>query len=191
MIDNIQNTKREKVLEALDVALKKGPWDKTPFLSVIRKQLERIKDRFADETNPEKYISQEIKETVENTTPADADSQEIFISLYSSHGSDLALWEQALADIERYVISRPVYGNEKEVSAFIRSRPNPVNEAYAIARIRKTDVLTDLDVDKASADKLGGTLLHLKSRAVARNNIIRFVCFSGEYIYRKGILIKK
>ena len=191
MIDNMHNTKREQVLEALNVALQKGPWDKTAFLSVIRKQLERIKDRFAEETNPEKYLRQELKEAVEKASVVEADSQEIFISLYSSHGSDLALWEQALADIERYVISRPIYGNEKEVSGFIRSRPNPVNEAYAIARIRKTDILPSADADKASVDKLGAALLHLKSRAVTRNNIVRFVCFSGEYLYRKGILIKK
>ena len=42
--------------------------------------------------------------------------QEIFVSLYSSEGSNIQSWKHVAAEFPRHMISRPIYANEEDIS---------------------------------------------------------------------------
>ena len=49
MKDDITEEQANAILEALDKALKEGPWEDSSFLRVIGKNLQKIRDNFANE----------------------------------------------------------------------------------------------------------------------------------------------
>ena len=87
------------------------------------------------------------------------------------------------------MISRPIYADEEDVKAVLKTKENKQNEAYVAIYINQSDILP-LPPDKASVDKLGKVLLSLKDKTLNLDNISRFVHLSGVYRYANGRLIK-
>lgn len=116
--------------------------------------------------------------------------QEVYVSLYSSDGTNLQSWERIIANLPRQMISRPIYSDEEQVRALIKSKENKVNEGYVAIYINKTDIIP-LSQDKTLYDRLGSPLLTLKDRSLNTENITRFIHTSGQYTYYKGRLTKE
>ena len=87
------------------------------------------------------------------------------------------------------MISRPIYADEEDIKALIRTKENKINEAYVSMYISQSDILP-LPADKIPVDKLGKPLITLKDKSLSLDNINRFVHESGSYQYSQGRLVK-
>ncbi|HHF0523706.1 TPA: Dot/Icm secretion system protein IcmQ [Legionella anisa] len=180
----------EAILKALDYAIQNGPWDKSNFLRSIGNRLIGIRDNFAKKISARSQAQIRADTHLANRLALRGGQQEVFVSLYSSDGSNLQSWERIIINLPRQMISRPIYADEEQVQALIKSKENKQNEAYVAIYINKTDII-NLSADKTLSDKLGSPLLTLKDRALNVENITRFVHLSGVYKYSRGRLIKE
>ncbi|MCE0724791.1 MULTISPECIES: Dot/Icm secretion system protein IcmQ [Legionella] len=180
----------DAILKALDYAIQNGPWDKSNFLRSIGNRLIGIRDGFVKKINERSQAQIRSDTHLANRLALRSGQQEVFVSLYSSDGSNLQSWERIIINLPRQMISRPIYANEDQVEALIKSKENKQNEAYVGIFINKTDII-NLSADKTLSDKLGSPLLTLKDRSLNVDNISRFVHLSGVYKYSRGRLIKE
>ncbi|QMT61293.1 MULTISPECIES: Dot/Icm secretion system protein IcmQ [unclassified Legionella] len=180
----------DAILKALDYAIQNGPWDKSNFLRSIGNRLVGIRDNFAKKINARSQAQLRSDAHLANRLALRSGQQEVFVSLYSSDGSNLSSWERIIANLPRQMISRPIYTNEEQVVAIIKSKENKQNEAYVAIYINKTDIIS-LAPDKILYDRLGSPLLTLKDRSLDVENITRFVHLTGVYKYSRGRLIKE
>lgn len=189
MKDKLSTFQINAILKALNDAIEEGPWEESNFLRAIGKNLREIRDNFSDKINAvEINQSKEIAELAKRTAIRSG-MKEIFVALYSSDGTKLQSWERILINLPRQMISRPIYAEEADVKAIIRTKENKNNEAYVSMYINQSDVL-QLPPDKIPVDKLGKPLLTLKDRSLTLDNINQFVCSSGTYQYVHGRLVK-
>ncbi len=192
MTEKLTKDQKAEILQALDEALDKAPWSSSTFLSLIGKKLQKIRDEVAesmdnsdDETNgrPSKLSQQE-------TANRFAKMKKLYVSLYAIDGSNLQSWERILQHLPNQIISRPVYENEEDAIASIRSKSNRINEAYAVIYVDPQYILPQ-SVEKISVDRLGKPLLALKDKAINLDNVDVFVHQSGTHRFVSGRLIKK
>lgn len=189
MNDKLTKQQTDAILQALDKAITTGPWEESNFLRVIGKNLQEIRNNFANLLSGNQDVNQSDTTVQDNRAAQRASQQEVFIALYASDGNNLQSWERILANLPRQLISRPVYTEELNVQNLIKSKENKVNEAYVAVYISQSDILT-LPSDKIPCDKFGKPLLTLKDRSLNLDNISRFIHLSGTYNYQKGRLIK-
>ena len=187
-------TKDQKVgiIVALDEALEKGPWSATKFLSLLGKKLQNIRDEVAEslDNNDDETKGRPSKLSQQTTADRHAKMKKLYVALYAFDGTNLQTWERILQYLPNQVISRPVYENEEDAIASIRSKSNRINEAYAAIYVDPQFILPQ-PVEKISVDKLGKPLLALKDKAIILNNVEVFVHQSGTYHFASGRLIKK
>ncbi|AWN75385.1 TPA: Dot/Icm secretion system protein IcmQ [Legionella anisa] len=188
--DNYAEEHNEAILKALDYAIQNGPWDKSNFLRSIGNRLIGIRDNFVKRISARSDAQIRADAHLANRLALRSGQQEVFVSLYSSDGSNLQSWERIIINLPRQMISRPIYANEEQVQALIKSKENKLNEGYVAIYINQTDII-NLSADKTLSDKLGSPLLTLKDRALNVENITRFVHLSGVYKYSRGRLIKE
>lgn len=183
----ISKSQAEEVLKSLDQALKSEVWEKSNFLKMISKNLQNIRDDFAQKV----HVSEKDVETPTNVRRAEIKpgQREIFVSLYSSNGSSLQNWEKILNNLSKQIISRPIYADEEAIRTIIKTKENRINEAYISLFIQETSLLV-LPQDKISYDKLGQPLLTLKDNALSVENINRFEHYSGTYTFANTRLLK-
>lgn len=181
----------KKVLESLNEAIKKGPWDKTLFLRAIGQKLQELRDRYSQDMAFEQSEKAEAKDLSPAHLAARMSERsgqvEIFVSLYSADGGNLHNWERQLHTLGKQIISRPVFQSEDDVRELIRSKINKRNEAYACVYIKKSDIMQPAG-GKAPLDALGHTLLVVREGAASPNNITRFIHSSGQYKLKDGKL---
>lgn len=189
MKDELSEQQTGAILKALDDAIAEGPWDDSNFLRVIGKNLREIRESFSSEINTDGKEKAKVASHLANRVALRSGQQEIFIALYSSNGNNLQTWEKILMNLPRQMISRPIYADEEDVEALIRTKVNKNNEAYVSMYISQTDILS-LPVDKISMDKLGKPLLTLKDKSLSLDNIHYFVHRTGTYNFRQGKLVK-
>ncbi|KTC91036.1 Dot/Icm secretion system protein IcmQ [Fluoribacter dumoffii] len=188
--DSFSEEHNEAILKALDYAIHNGPWDKSNFLRSIGNRLIGIRDNYAKKINLRSREQIQSDAYLANRLALRGNQQEVFVSLYSSDGSNIQSWERIIINLPRQMISRPIYENEEQVKALIKTKENKQNEAYVAIYINKTDIIP-LSPDKTLYDKLGSTLLTLKDRSLDLENVTRFVHISGVYKYSRGRLIKE
>jgi intracellular multiplication protein IcmQ len=186
MKDELTDSQANAVLKALDDALDNGPWEESNFLRVIGKNLREIRDNLTAHMNKNAVRNAEQIQAMKELR---AGQKEVFIALYSSEGNQVQSWERIIANLQRQMISRPIYAQEGDVLFLIKSKENKLNEAYVAIVVDEEDILT-LSPDKTPRDKFGKPLLSLKDRSLNLDNISRFVHLSGTYQYTKGRLIK-
>ena len=98
-------------------------------------------------------------------------------------------WERILMNLPKQMISRPIYDDEADIVALIKTKENKNNEAYVSMYISQGDILT-ISADRTPVDKLGKSLLTLKDKSLSLDNINFFVHQTGTYQYKQGRLIK-
>ncbi|MDX1837503.1 Dot/Icm secretion system protein IcmQ [Legionella taurinensis] len=176
------------LIKTLNEAIDNGPWEDSNFLRVVGKNLREIRDNFIRQVglSPEEKLKSAVNALQRNLHN---DQQLVFVSLYSSEGQNLQSWERIIANLQRQIISRPIYADEADIVNLIKSKEKKINEAYLAIFINQSDLLL-LPPDKTPLDKLGRPLITLKDKAINLDNIVRFVHFSGVYTYLKGRLIK-
>lgn len=188
MKDNLSKAQTNAVLQALDDAIAKGPWDESNFLRVIGKNLQEIRERLASEVA--KNTLTVGSNRLDSRNRRQQGFQEVYIALYSSEGNQLQSWERILANLQRQMISRPIYSDEENVRSLIKTKENKLNEAYVAIDINPADILV-MNSDKIMYDKLGKPLLNLKDRSLNLDHVNRFVHMSNTYTYVKGRLVKQ
>ena len=189
MKDELTEQQTDDILMALDEAIENGPWDESNFLRVIGKDLREIRDGFVEQLNAPGQEKSRLASHLANRIALRCGQQEIFIALYSFDGSNIQSWERILMNLPKQMISRPIYANEEDVKAIIKTKENKNNEAYVSMYISQNDILA-LSPDKTPLDKLGKSLLSLKDKSLSLDNINFFVHQTGTYQYKQGRLIK-
>ena len=189
MKEKISDEQNKAILQALNDAIEKGPWQQSNFLRVIGKNLVEMRDGFISQLNAGSQAQLKAASHVANRIALRSGQQEIYISLYSSDGLNLQSWEKIIANLPKQMISRPIYADEEDMKAILKTKENKQNEAYVAIYINQADILL-VSSDKASVDKLGKTLLNLKDKTLNLSNISRFVHLNGIYGYANSRLIK-
>ncbi|MGC1181615.1 Dot/Icm secretion system protein IcmQ [Legionella sp.] len=190
MKEILSDEQNEAILQALDEAIKNGPWDKSNFLRAIGKNLNDIRENFVEQLGSR--TKEQIKEDIylANRLALRSGQQEVFVSLYSSDGTNIQSWERIVSNLPRQMISRPIYADVEHVKALIKIKENKQNEAYIGIYINQKDIIS-LPPDKILMDKLGNPLLTLKDKTLDLENISSFVHATGVYQFYRGRLIKE
>ena len=187
--DALTKEQVDAVLQALNEAIEQGPWDESNFLRVIGRNLQGIRDGFVKEVEAQDNTRQSISPYLTQKMALRRDMQKVFVALYSSDGSNLSAWDRIIANLPHQMISRPIYANEEDVKAIIKSKEHKINEAYVAIYITPKDILA-LSTDKMPVDKLGKQMLTLKDKTLHLDNMDYFVHQSGVYHYAQGRLVK-
>ena len=189
MDDDNTLTQAKKTLQALDEALSAGPWNETSFIVVVGKKLKLLRDDLAakiakfeeDETSAPEYVA--------HRAHLSASHKLVFVSLYSIEGINIGSWERIIDNLQRQIVSRPVYAQEEDVQNIIKTKDKKINEAYVSLYIAQADIL-ELPADKIPLDKLGKPMMVLKDNAINLQNIEYFYHITGKYRYSHGHLAK-
>ena len=189
MKKNVSEEQSNAILKALDEAIENGPWQDSSFLRVIGKNLQQIRDKFANEMDLVKQ-EKDKKANLEANPAARTGQQEVFVSLYTSNGAVIQNWERVIANLPQQIISRPIYADEADITNLIRSKENRNNEGYVAIYIQQSDILP-LPPDKIPKDRFEKPLITIKNKAITLANISRFVHSSGVYTLENGRLVKK
>ena len=180
----------DAVLQALENAIALGPWEESNFLKVIGKNLREIREEVLSKMDPTIQDRANANRYQESQLALRKDQQKVYVLLYSSDGGNLRAWEWILANLPRQMISRPIYVEEEDAKAIIKTKENKINEAYVAVYIGQNDILP-VSVDRLPVDKLGKHLLALKDGTLSLDNVDCFVHQSGIYRYSRGRLIKE
>ena len=187
--DELTKQQVDALLKAFDDALEQGPWAASGFLQVIGRSLLEIRNGFANRMDASSQRNADAAASIASRMALRSDQKKIYIVLYSFDGSNLKSWERIVTNLPRQIISRPIYSEEDDVVAIIKTKENKINEAYVSIYINESDIL-QMPSDKLPLDKLGKQLLTLKDRSLKLDNIDCFVHQSGRYQFSQGRLIK-
>lgn len=190
MNNRLSDSQNEELLKALNEAIENGPWEQSNFLKVIGKNLIEIRDNFLNQLGASSHSQLKVESQLANRMALRSGQQEIYISLYSADGANVQSWEKIVANLPGQMISRPIYADEADIIALLKTKDNKQNEAYVAIYIYQSDILP-LPSDKTPVDKLGKSLLSLKDKTLNLDNISRFVHQSGVYRFERGRLIKE
>jgi len=143
-----------------------------------------------------KYVQEAVslpkqEETVERASPALSEGQQyVFVHLFNNKGKILSRWEAMLSprQLMEYSVNRPIYAEQKQVEAYIRSRPNDDEHAFLMMKVEQSDVLHG-DESTHNYDTLGQPLLKLKERALKEEGLVYFFHKGTCYILSRGHLV--
>jgi len=164
----------------------------------LRKEL-GIGDRYKAISSQLESLMQFVTEAVslpkqesisERASPALFEGQQyVFIHLFNAKGKILSRWEVMLSprQLSEYSVNRPVYAEQRQVEAYIRSRPNDDEHAFLMMKIEKTDVLRGSNAAD-NYDSLGHPLLKLKEGALKEQGLVYFFHKGSCYILSRGHL---
>ena len=142
------------------------------------------------------YVTQAVslpkQEVVsERASPVLSESQQyVFVHLFNNKGKVLSRWEVMLSprQLTEYSVNRPIYAEQKQVEAYIRSRPNDDEHAFLMMKIEQSEVLRSNE-STDNYDPLGCPLLKLKEGTLKEQGLIYFFHKGGCYILARGHLI--
>lgn len=189
MNDQLSDEQNEAILKALNEAIEQAPWDKSNFLRVLGKNLIEIRARFLAQLGASNQAQLKAESHFANRVALRSGQQEIYVSLYSADGINMQSWEKIITNLPRQMISRPIYADETDIKAILKTKEQKQNEAYVAIYINQADILP-LSPDRAPVDKLGKALLSLKHKSLNLDNISRFVHLTNVYRFDKGKLVK-
>ena len=189
MKDDLSQDEAEQILKALDDAIQEGPWQNTKFLTAIGKKLQAMRADFKQKVDAAYGKGPVTTSHLANRVALRSGQQMIYVSLYSAAGTAMNTWERIVYNLASQVITRPMYSNEQDVRAMVRSKANIFNEAYVSIYVRQSDILSPA-LDKIPHDKLGHELLTLKDKSLKLDNVVQFFHQTGVYHYEHGRLIR-
>jgi intracellular multiplication protein IcmQ len=181
--------KAKQTLQALNEVLIAKSWDESSLITMIHKKLSVMRDDIATKIAKAEEGETGSPEYLAHRAHLSTSHKLVYISLYSVEGVSLDSWERIIANLQRQIVSRPVYANEEDVQNIIKTKEKKINEAYVSFYVNQLDVL-ELHADKIPLDKLGKPMLVLKDKAIDLENIEYFFHLSGKYRYSRGRLSK-
>lgn len=178
----------KKLIAVLDELLGVGDWQASLFLRTAGKQIQNLREQ------AQKLLAEVaggiVAPRIGQETKAKDGYIRVYISLYQAEGNDNQKWYRTLKSLADYSLSRPVYLEEQQVRAMIRTKENTHKEAYVAVFIQEKDII-HLPGGRMATDRLGHELLTLKAGAVKTENIIEFVHDDKHYVLgEKGLVIK-
>lgn len=185
--NNLQQAKR--TLQALDEALLAGPWNETSFVVIVGKKLKLLRDDLAAKITRFEENETSTPEYVAHRAHLSASHKLVYVSLYSIEGINISSWERIIANLQRQIVSRPIYVQEEDVQNIIKTKDKKINEAYVSLYVDQADVL-EVNAEKIPLDKLGKPMMVLKDKAINLQNIEFFYHITGKYRYNRGQLTK-
>src|SRR3990167_1244297 len=176
----------QAVIQAVDHVSSAGDWESSLFLRNTIKPLMQIKSEAEVELAK---LSKKAEESQNKETPLSENEAKVYVSLFQSDGYNIGKWAMQLRSLDRYVVGRPIYGNEEEMLARLRARAQAaVNEAYVIVVVKKTDIQHPAH-GAAMKDQFGNPLVSLKEKALKFGRIAAFVHQGVYYQFVDGQLI--
>ncbi len=181
----------KKLIDSLDEAIKKGPWEKGLLFQTIGKKLMAFKEELLQE------LQLELPEHYSKTTKSVASKYEnlpdyltVYVSIYMTDGMNISKWEKFLTTLSSNFSSRPIYKSEEDIRQVLRTKDNKTNDAYIVAHIKIQDILAP-NTPLPPTDKYGHELLVLRQGAIHPHNISQFSHVTGRYIFQDGRLIRQ
>ncbi len=188
MSDELTPEETKQILDALNIAVDKGPWNKSIFLRAIGKKLEGIREDFKSGLSDEVALVSNA-ELAKSAEP-ESGVRRVYISLYSAQGKNLEQWERIIGSLFLQTITRPTYNSERDVKEALKVKGNIENEGYVVVQVAEKDILK-MPVSKQPIDRLGIRLLSLKKDAIKPENIENFFHKENSYLFESGKLVQK
>lgn len=179
-----------ELIRIFDKMIAEGNWEGGLFFQVAGNKLKDFRDQLKKKINIDTGNSEPTPAEMANYIKQRSGLIEVYIALYSAEGNNLRKWEVVLSNLTRQLVNRPIYKREKDIQDIIKTKENPINDAYAIAYVSETDIIKFSAHDKPVLDRFGHELVSLKEGALKVENITKFVHLAGEYSYNKGNLTK-
>lgn len=176
-----------ELIDALDKAIDKGPWEKGLIFQNIGKQLKDLREQCVTHLKVSAPTTQQARQRSQRPAEASGDCRTVYISLYMSQGDDMSKWEKLLRNIQNQATTRPIYKDEEELRTMLRAKADKTNEAYVAIMVKNQDVMPPPSGDTPT-DKLGHDLLILKPEAIKADNIVDFMHKSGHYAFENNQL---
>ncbi|MCB1828138.1 MAG: type IVB secretion system protein IcmQ, partial [Coxiellaceae bacterium] len=89
-------------------------------------------------------------------------------------------WQRTVRRVAEYSLTRPIYRNVDHVQEFIRSRPDPRKEAFAIVSVKESDIIKGY-AGKKETDAFGHELVTLREGTLSSVNVQQFI--HGDLVY--------
>lgn len=188
--DSFLIDKAKKMLEVLEEALEKAPWEKSILLRATGQKLRELRSRLRTALGDKATPETDGPNTLADRIAERVGQVEVYVYLYNADGQSIPKWEKLISTLKSQSISRPIYANEKDVQEFIRSKPNKLNEGYVSIYVNKDDIVEPVNTAPPK-DKLGNPLIMTKDNAVKPENVTRFVHFTGQYILQDQKLVRQ
>lgn len=181
-----------ELLKIVDHILEEGYWDAEDGLlfEASGKKIKDLRERIKKEIELDSLSSDDLNSTIAQRIAERSGLQEVYISLYCSHGSVIKRWEAILNAIQNLGISRPIYKDENDVCSLVRSKANQENEAYAVVYIKQEDILESTE-GMPMTDRFNHELLMVRDGVITPGNVAKFIHKTGTYLYQEGKLIKQ
>ena len=174
-----------ELLEKFKETVELWPRDSGLFLELMREKLKLIENQFAQEVTAQ--LPDSVLKKRSEVAQANVDQVEVFVELYQSDGDNMQRWAMILNALPMQAISRPIYETEAGVCSMIRAKEHKNREGYAVVKVLKTNIIKAV---QPLLDSAGRVLVHVKPGTLQTNNIVRFVHYSGQYLWQNGKLIK-
>jgi intracellular multiplication protein IcmQ len=187
MMNTLSKEQASAALKILDLLLSESKWNETNFYRAMSNKLHAMRDNFANALSLND-LNNKLASHMVNRIATRNNQQEIFIGLYVSDGTNALAWEKILSNLPGQLISRPIYAEESQIQAVIKTKSKPLNEAYVSIYVDRNAFIT-VDEDKVPLDKLGQKMLILKNNSINLENIHFFVHMFKRYQYSKGRLV--
>lgn len=116
--------------------------------------------------------------------------QYVYVYLFNAQGRILSRWVPMFSprNFSEYSVNRPIYQEEDQVQAYIRSRSNDDAHAYLVMKVNKSDVVSSPE-QAHYHDAIGQPLLKLKEKSLMAENLVVFVYKGDRYRVSNGQLI--
>lgn len=186
-IDN-RHKKHQYVMDALEEAIQKGPWEKSAFLKATRERLNQLKVFFDENLKLShgymmshatfKHIKGDINR---------AGQLKVYVSLYNTEGSNMEKWSKIIQDLAGKVVTRAVYRIEEDIRSYMKIRPNQMNEAYIILYINPTELVNN--GEETMHDKDGREIVLLRDGAIQMENVDKFIHMGQSYALKYNRLV--
>ncbi len=142
------------------------------------------------------YVQQAVNVPKQEDTPQPVvaalreDERYVFVHLFNAKGRMLTRWEAMLSPrlLQEYSVNRPVYGDQKQVEAYIRSRSDHEDHAFVVMKVARIDILPSTNSEHC-CDPLGHPLLKLKEKALKEQGFVSFFHQGQRYVLTDGRLV--
>lgn len=169
-----QGEVNKELLDLLNKLLQTPEWETSQFLKTSSKPIIEMRDKLRALVEQE---SAPALAALRRRIPTEGHIK-VFVSLYQADGDNLSKWQQILRNISEYSVTRPIYAQESEVQALLRSKKDNKPEAYAVVYVAEADVQPSTP---GSSDQQGHELLTLRSGSLHANRIYEFVHRGNRY----------
>lgn len=188
MSEELTPEETKQILEALNMAVDKGPWNKSIFLRAIGKKLEGIREEFKTGLSDEVALIGNADLAAQ--AKPETGVRKVYISLYSAQGKSLEQWERIITSLFLQTVTRPTYESERDIKEALKVKGNLDNEGYVTVKVAEKDVLK-MPEAKRPIDRLGIHLVSLKKDAIKPENIECFQHKETNYLFQEGKLVQR